>query len=62
METRKNVARMALSPDALYLLVVDVEGKAIFFNMREMVVLHHVTFKGGSAIGDIKFSPDSRQV
>ena len=57
-ENRKNIVKIAQSPTGHFLVSVDEDGRAILFNMREMVVLHYFAFKG--PIGDIQFSPDSR--
>ncbi|KAL7275789.1 U3 snoRNP protein [Rhizina undulata] len=55
-EHRKNIARIALSPQGTLLLSVDEDGRAILTNFVRRTVLHHFNFK--SQVQDIKFSPD----
>ncbi|KAJ7064813.1 quinon protein alcohol dehydrogenase-like superfamily [Mycena amicta] len=44
-ENRKNIAAIALSPDANVLISVDEDGRALLVNYRRGVVLHHFNFK-----------------
>lgn len=55
-EHRKNIARIALSPQGTLLLTVDEDGRAILTNFIRRTVLHHFNFK--SKVQDVKFSPD----
>ncbi|KAI5780866.1 WD40-repeat-containing domain protein [Geopyxis carbonaria] len=55
-EHRKNIARIALSPQGTLLLSVDEDGRAILTNFIRRTVLHYFNFK--SNVQDIKFSPD----
>ncbi|KAG0637239.1 WD40-repeat-containing domain protein [Tuber brumale] len=55
-EHRKNIARIALSPQGTLLLSIDEDGRAILTNFSRRTVLHHFNFR--SAIHDVKFSPD----
>jgi periodic tryptophan protein 2 len=57
-ENRKNIARMALSPNATLLITVDVEGRALLVNYPRRVVLHHHFF--GGPVTDVQFSPDGK--
>ncbi|KAL0959016.1 hypothetical protein HGRIS_014328 [Hohenbuehelia grisea] len=59
-ENRKNVAAIALSPDANILVSVDEDGRALLVNFRRGVVLHHFNFK--KPVKDVKFSPDGRYI
>ena len=54
-ESRKNVARMALSPDDKLLLIVDVEGRAIVASMHSRRILHRFNFK--APVKCVEFSP-----
>lgn len=55
-ETRKNIKRLAVSNNGRFLILVDVEGQALFVNLPRRVILHRFHFK--RKIYDIKFSPD----
>ncbi|BGP15986.1 hypothetical protein JCM10213_004802 [Rhodosporidiobolus nylandii] len=57
-ENRKNIARLALSPDATVLISVDEDGRAILVNFRRSTLLHHFNFK--KPVRDIQFSPDGK--
>ncbi|KAM0787544.1 hypothetical protein ACM66B_003615 [Microbotryomycetes sp. NB124-2] len=57
-ENRKNIACIALSPDASTLVSVDEDGRALFVNFKRSVVLHHFNFK--KPVRDIKYSPDGK--
>ncbi|BGP39918.1 U3 snoRNP protein [Rhodotorula kratochvilovae] len=57
-ENRKNIARIALSPDATVLISVDEDGRAVLVNFKRSTVLHHFNFK--KPVRDIKFSPDGK--
>ncbi|KAI9208513.1 quinon protein alcohol dehydrogenase-like superfamily [Polychytrium aggregatum] len=57
-ENRKNIARMALSPNGSLLITVDEDGRALLVNFQRHIVLHHHTFK--EPVRDIQFSPNGR--
>ncbi|OLL21793.1 Periodic tryptophan protein 2 [Neolecta irregularis DAH-3] len=57
-ENRRNVERIALSPQATLLLSVDENGRALLVNYVRRVVLHHFNFK--EKVQDIQFAPDAR--
>ncbi|THH13422.1 hypothetical protein EW146_g6791 [Bondarzewia mesenterica] len=59
-ENRKNVAAIALSPDANVLISVDEDGRALLVNFRRGVVLHHFNFH--KPVNTIKFSPDGKYI
>jgi periodic tryptophan protein 2 len=55
-EHRKNIARIALNPQATLLISVDEDGRAILVNFVRRTVIHYFNFK--EKVQDIKFSPD----
>ena len=57
-EARKNIARICVSNNGRFLITVDVDGKAIFANLRKRVVLYRFSFQ--EPVGDIHFSPDDK--
>ncbi|GAA5907804.1 snoRNA-binding rRNA-processing protein PWP2 [Sporobolomyces salmoneus] len=57
-ENRKNISRVALSPDSTVLISVDEDGRAILVNFKRSTVLHHFNFK--KPVRDIKFSPNGK--
>ena len=59
-EARRNIARLALSPDGAILLVVDDEGHMLMANTLRRVVVHHLNLKRPAR--DVVFSPDGRWV
>ncbi|KDQ23439.1 hypothetical protein PLEOSDRAFT_1114438 [Pleurotus ostreatus PC15] len=59
-ENRKNIAAIALSPDANVLLSVDQDGRALLVNFRRGVVLHHFNFH--KPVKDVQFSPDGKHI
>ncbi|KAJ7185673.1 quinon protein alcohol dehydrogenase-like superfamily [Mycena filopes] len=59
-ENRKNIAALALSPDANVLISVDEDGRALLVNFRRGVILHHFNFQ--KRVKDIKFSPDGKYI
>ncbi|KIM91497.1 hypothetical protein PILCRDRAFT_810776 [Piloderma croceum F 1598] len=59
-ENRKNIAAIALSPDANVLVTVDEDGRALLVNFRRGVILHHFNFH--KPVKDIKFSPDGKYI
>lgn len=59
-ENRKNIAVIALSPDARLLLSVDDDGHAVLVHSQRGVVLHRIHFK--KPVKDVQFSPDGKSV
>lgn len=59
-EARRNISRLALSPDGAILLAIDDEGHLLMANVFRRVVVHHLNLKG--KVADLKFSPDGRWV
>lgn len=57
-ECRKNIERLALSPDGRTLLAIDEDGRAVLVNVRKGIVLHHVNFK--APVRAASFSPDGK--
>lgn len=57
-ECRKNIERLALSPDGRTLLAIDEDGRAVLVNVRRGIVLHHVNFK--APVRAASFSPDGK--
>lgn len=57
-EHRKNIARIALNPQATLLISVDVDGRAILVNFISRTVLYYFNFK--EVVHDLKFSPDGK--
>lgn len=55
-EHRRDVACIALNPQANLLLTVDVDGRAILANFVARTVLHHMNFK--QAVHALLFLPD----
>lgn len=59
-ETRKNISRLCVSNNGRYMVAVDVDGKAMFINLRRRIVLYRFSFDG--PIQDICFSPDDTMI
>ena len=59
-ETRKNISRLCVSNNGRYMVAVDVDGKAMFINLKRRIVLYRFSFEG--AIQDICFSPDDTMI
>ncbi|WBW72784.1 U3 snoRNP-associated protein Utp1 [Schizosaccharomyces osmophilus] len=57
-ENKKNISRIALSPQATLLLSVDEDGRCILCNFLRRSVLHHFNFK--SPVGAIEFAPHGK--
>ncbi|EPX74363.1 U3 snoRNP-associated protein Utp1 [Schizosaccharomyces octosporus yFS286] len=57
-ENKKNISRIALSPQATLLLSVDEDGRCILCNFVRRSVLHYFNFK--SPVGAIEFAPHGR--
>ncbi|XAR50577.1 hypothetical protein NMG60_11004934 [Bertholletia excelsa] len=55
-QASSNIARVAASPDGLFLLAVDENSRCLFINLRRRVVLHRISFK--KPVAAVKFSPD----
>eukprot|EP01135_Chromosphaera_perkinsii_P011597 Nk52_evm36s2449 gene=Nk52_evmTU36s2449 len=58
-ENRKDVHRIAQSPNGALLITIDADGRAILINTQRRCVLNHFNFKANN-IRDCKFSPDGR--
>ena len=54
-EARRNISRLALSPDGAILLAIDDEGHLLMANVFRRVVIHHLNLK--SKVADVRFSP-----
>lgn len=59
-EARRNISRLALSPDGAILLCVDDEGHLLMANVLRRVVVHHLNLK--EPVRELRFSPDGRWV
>lgn len=57
-ETRKNIARIALSPQSTLLIAIDEDGHAVLVNYVRRTVLHHFNFK--ETIREISFAPNGK--
>ncbi|KAJ3185825.1 hypothetical protein HDU85_001194 [Gaertneriomyces sp. JEL0708] len=57
-ETKKDIARLALSPNGLLLIAVDEDGRATLVNVPRRFVLHQFNFK--TKVRDLQFSPNGR--
>ncbi|KAJ3289898.1 hypothetical protein HK104_007150 [Borealophlyctis nickersoniae] len=57
-ENRKNISRLALSPNGALLITVDEDGRALLVNFQRHVVLHRHNFK--TPVRDLQFSPNGR--
>ncbi|KAJ2157458.1 U3 snoRNP protein [Coemansia sp. RSA 552] len=57
-ENRRDIRRLALSPNGNLLLSVDELGHALLVNFRKRTVLHHFNLK--DKVRDIQFSPDGK--
>ncbi|CCG83142.1 U3 snoRNP-associated protein Utp1 [Taphrina deformans PYCC 5710] len=57
-ETRKNIARLALSPLSTLLIAIDEDGHAVLVNFVRRTVLHHFNFK--EPVREIQFAPDGK--
>ncbi|PSS17882.1 Periodic tryptophan protein [Actinidia chinensis var. chinensis] len=55
-QSSSNIARIAASPDGVFLLAVDENSRCLFVNLRRRVVLHRMSFK--KPVAAAKFSPD----
>ncbi|KAJ1930134.1 U3 snoRNP protein, partial [Linderina macrospora] len=57
-ENKRDIRRLALSPNGHLLLSVDDLGNTLLVNFRRRTVLHHFNFK--DKVRDIQFSPDGK--
>ncbi|KAJ1947304.1 U3 snoRNP protein [Kickxella alabastrina] len=57
-ENKRNIRRLALSPNGNLLLSVDDLGNALLINYRKRTILHHFNLK--DKVRDIQFSPDGK--
>ncbi|KAJ2808159.1 U3 snoRNP protein [Coemansia guatemalensis] len=58
LENKRDIRRLALSPNGNLLLSVDELGQALLINFRKRTVLSYFKLKG--KVRDIKFSPDGK--
>lgn len=58
MENRKNIMLVAISHNGRFLVSVDLDGNALFFNYPRKVLLHKFNFR--QRVHQIKFSPDDK--
>lgn len=56
METRMDICRICVSNNGRFMIAVDVEGKAVFINLKKRIVLYRFGFE--KPVTDIQFSPD----
>lgn len=59
-ENRKNISRLALSPNATLLISVDEDGHAIIINYLKKIIVCEFHFQ--KSVRDLKFSPDSKYI
>eukprot|EP00126_Sphaerothecum_destruens_P011227 Sdes_comp20878_c0_seq2m17869 len=59
-ENHKNISAIALSPNGLFLITVDVDGKALLINFPRKIILNHFTFS--APVRSLQFSPDGQFV
>jgi len=59
-ENKRNIVRIALSPDGSRLITVDERGHALLVNFFKMVVLCQFQFK--SEVEDLQFSPNGKYI
>lgn len=55
---RKNIARLALTPNGNLLLSIDEDGRAILTNLPRRVTLYHFSFR--RPVTALEFSPSGR--
>ncbi|KAI9777444.1 MAG: hypothetical protein M1839_008856 [Geoglossum umbratile] len=55
---RKNISRLALTPQGNLLLSIDEDGRAVLTNLPRRITLHHFTFR--SSVSALTFSPSGR--
>ncbi|CAJ1967740.1 unnamed protein product [Sphenostylis stenocarpa] len=56
IQSSSNVSRIAVSPNATFLLAIDDRNRCLFINLRRRAVLHHISFK--HRVAAVEFSPD----
>ncbi|KAK2974365.1 hypothetical protein RJ640_021221 [Escallonia rubra] len=59
-QSSANIARLAASPDGLFLLAVDDNNRCLLINLRRRAVLHRLSFK--HPVAAVQFSPDGRLI
>lgn len=59
-ETHKNIARLCVSHNGRFMIAVDVDGKAMFVNIKKRIALYRFSFE--SPVNDINFSPDDKLI
>lgn len=58
MENRKNIRLIRLSHNNRFLVSIDVEGNALFYNFPQRILLHRFNFR--QKVYDLKFSPNDK--
>jgi periodic tryptophan protein 2 len=58
MENRKNIRLVRLSHNNRFLVSIDVEGNALFYNFPQRILLHRFNFR--QKVYDLKFSPNDK--
>lgn len=56
LENRKNIVHTCISHNGRFLISIDSDGNALFFNFPRRILLHKFNFR--QRVYDIKFSPD----
>jgi periodic tryptophan protein 2 len=56
LECRKDIKLLAISHNGRFLIVIDIDGAALFYNFPRRIVMHRINFR--QRVQDIKFSPD----
>jgi periodic tryptophan protein 2 len=59
-EARRNITRLALSPDGTTLVTIDDQGRLLLVNVHRRVVLAHLNLK--VPVADAQFSPDGKYI
>ncbi|GAB2228167.1 hypothetical protein Droror1_Dr00009997 [Drosera rotundifolia] len=60
IQSSSNIARLAVSPNSLFLLIIDDNSRALFINLKLGIVLHRIRFKG--TVTAVRFSPNGEMV
>ncbi|RYG68151.1 hypothetical protein EON64_05820, partial [archaeon] len=58
LETRKDISRVAISHNGMFLIVIDVDGAAVFYNFPRQTVIHRMNFR--QHVYDVKFAPSDK--
>lgn len=57
-ETRKNILSIALSPNGVFFIASDIDGRSVLINFPTRSIIANVNFKAPAFF--MKFSPDSK--